>query len=154
MRSHGIHLKALYLDDVKIPISKKRLKIAVLRWHPGLPGANELTNQELSKHDWWWINMHRAAISGNISSAILKYSISSKLLVVPPDRLAPFYAKIVKHNGVKPNCYQIYWWHIPHDPLIIDSCYCIFSGLSDELRYFDQHLHKHCDTIFFKIPSV
>ena len=30
------------LDDVKIPINKTRLKIAVLKWHLGLPGANEL----------------------------------------------------------------------------------------------------------------
>ena len=28
--------------DVKIPINKTRLKIAVLQWHPGLPGASEL----------------------------------------------------------------------------------------------------------------
>ena len=27
---------------MKIPINKTRLKIAVLKWHPGLPGANEL----------------------------------------------------------------------------------------------------------------
>ena len=42
VRSHGIHLRALSLDDVKIPIDKTRLKIAVLKWHLGLPGANEL----------------------------------------------------------------------------------------------------------------
>ena len=42
VRCHGIHLRALSLDDVKIPINKTRLKIAVLKWHPGLPGANEL----------------------------------------------------------------------------------------------------------------
>ena len=43
VRSHGIHLRGLSLDDVKIPIDNTRLKIAVLKWHPGLPGANELT---------------------------------------------------------------------------------------------------------------
>ena len=43
VRCNGIHLRALSLDDVKIPINKIRLKIAVLKWHPGLPGANELT---------------------------------------------------------------------------------------------------------------
>ena len=31
-----------HLDDVKMPINKTRLKIAVLKWHLGLPGANEL----------------------------------------------------------------------------------------------------------------
>ena len=31
--------RALSLDDVKIPINKTRLKIAVLKWHLGLPGA-------------------------------------------------------------------------------------------------------------------
>ena len=48
VRSHGIHLRALSLDDVKIPIDKIRVKIAVLKWHPGLPGANELTKPEHS----------------------------------------------------------------------------------------------------------
>ena len=33
-----IHLRALLLDDVMIPINKTRLKIAVLKWHLGLPG--------------------------------------------------------------------------------------------------------------------
>ena len=47
LRSLGIHLRALSLDDVKIPVNKTRLKIAVLKWHPGLPGANEIKhNQE------------------------------------------------------------------------------------------------------------
>ena len=44
MRSHGIHLRGLSLDNVKVPINKTRLKIAVLKWHPGLPGTNELTS--------------------------------------------------------------------------------------------------------------
>ena len=44
MRWHSINLRALSLDNVKIPINKTRLKIAVLKWHPGLPGANELTS--------------------------------------------------------------------------------------------------------------
>ena len=41
---HGIYLRALSLDDVKIPINTTRLKIAVLKWHPGLPEANDLKN--------------------------------------------------------------------------------------------------------------
>ena len=48
MRSLGIHLRVLSLEDhedVKIPINKTRLKIAVLKWHPGLPGTNELKLQ-------------------------------------------------------------------------------------------------------------
>ena len=44
VRSHGIHLMALSLDDAKIPINKTRLKIAVLKWHLGLPGASQLTH--------------------------------------------------------------------------------------------------------------
>ena len=52
VRCHGIHLRALSLDDVKIPINKTRLKTAVLKWHPGLPGANELINTPLGlQHD-------------------------------------------------------------------------------------------------------
>ena len=43
VRSHGIHLRALSLVDVKIQINKTRLKIAVLKWHLGTPGTNELT---------------------------------------------------------------------------------------------------------------
>ena len=43
MRSLGVHLRALSLDNVKIPINKTRLKIAVLKRNLGLPGANELT---------------------------------------------------------------------------------------------------------------
>ena len=39
----GFNLLALSLDDVKIPVKKPRLKIAILKWHLGLPGANELT---------------------------------------------------------------------------------------------------------------
>ena len=45
MRSHGIHLQVLPFDDMKIPIDKARLKIAVLEWHLGLPGANELITE-------------------------------------------------------------------------------------------------------------
>ena len=44
MRSLGNHLRALSLYDVKMPINKTRLKIAILKWHLGLPGANELIN--------------------------------------------------------------------------------------------------------------
>ena len=50
VRSHGIHLRALSLDDVKIPINKARLKIAVLKWHLGLSEANELSCQWISRH--------------------------------------------------------------------------------------------------------
>ena len=42
MRSLGIHLRALYLDDPKILINETRLKTAVLKWHLDLPGASEL----------------------------------------------------------------------------------------------------------------
>ena len=45
MRSLGIHLRPLSLDDVKIPINKTGLKIAAFEWQLGLPGANKLT--------WW-----------------------------------------------------------------------------------------------------
>ena len=41
--SLGIHLRALSLNDVEIPIDKTRLKISVLKWHLGLPGSIELT---------------------------------------------------------------------------------------------------------------
>ena len=56
MRSLGIHLRALSLDDVKIPINKTRLKIAVLKWHLGLPGANELTHWPLGDLDAIFFN--------------------------------------------------------------------------------------------------
>ena len=48
MKSLGIHLRALSPDDVKISINKTRLKIAVLKWHLGLPGAIELSHAEHS----------------------------------------------------------------------------------------------------------
>ena len=38
LRSHGIHMSVLSLEDLKKPINKTRLKIADLKWHPGLPG--------------------------------------------------------------------------------------------------------------------
>ena len=41
-RSLGIHLRALSLDNVKIPVNKTRSKIAVLKWLLSLPGANGL----------------------------------------------------------------------------------------------------------------
>ena len=40
----------LSLEDVKIPINKTRLKIAVLKWQPGLPGSNELRNHKKVNH--------------------------------------------------------------------------------------------------------
>ena len=46
VRSLSIHLRALSLDDVKIPINKTRLKITFLKSHSDLPGANELTIQD------------------------------------------------------------------------------------------------------------
>ena len=47
MRFHGIHLGALSSEDLKKPINRTRLNIAVLKWHPGLLGANELTDWPL-----------------------------------------------------------------------------------------------------------
>ena len=35
----GIHLRAFSLGDLKIPISKTRLKIAFLKSHPDLPAV-------------------------------------------------------------------------------------------------------------------
>ena len=43
VRSCGIHQRALSWEDLKIPISKTRLKITVLESHSDLPVANELT---------------------------------------------------------------------------------------------------------------
>ena len=42
-----VHL-GVSLEDMKKPINKTRLKIAVLKWHPGLPGANELRRQGIT----------------------------------------------------------------------------------------------------------
>ena len=47
MMCHGINLRALSLNDVNIPINKTRLKIAGLKWHPSLPGDNELKSEYL-----------------------------------------------------------------------------------------------------------
>ena len=44
VRSNDIHLGTLSLEDLKKPVNKMRLKIEVLKWHPGLPGGNELIN--------------------------------------------------------------------------------------------------------------
>ena len=42
MRSCAIHQRALSWEDLKIPMSKTRLKITFLGSHSDLPGANEL----------------------------------------------------------------------------------------------------------------
>ena len=42
VRSCGIHRRALSCEDLKIPISKTRLKITLLESHSDIPGANEL----------------------------------------------------------------------------------------------------------------
>ena len=82
------HSRALPLDDVKIPINKTRLKIAVLKWHPGLPGANELmlksfriANKGLlvlySQHHgccWSGDGRSQGISSRGIDLGILKYS--------------------------------------------------------------------------------
>ena len=46
VRSRGIHGRALSWEDLKIPISKARLKIPCLESHPDLPGANELIQDD------------------------------------------------------------------------------------------------------------
>ena len=46
----------LSLDDVKIPIHKMKLKIAVLKWHLGLPGANELIDVDPKDFAIWVSN--------------------------------------------------------------------------------------------------
>ena len=43
VRYYGIYLRALSSEDLKISVSKSELKSAVLKWHPDLPGTNELT---------------------------------------------------------------------------------------------------------------
>ena len=43
VRSCGIHQRALSWEDLKMAISKTRLKIIFLEPHSDLPGANELT---------------------------------------------------------------------------------------------------------------
>ena len=52
--SHGIHFKTLSLDDVKILINKTRLKVAVLKRHPVLPGANELRYIDIKLSHFLW----------------------------------------------------------------------------------------------------
>ena len=54
VRSHGIHLGASSLEDLKKTIKETRLKIAVLKWHPGLPGANVLMPIVLLENSVWW----------------------------------------------------------------------------------------------------
>ena len=66
MRSLGIHLRALSIDDVKTTINKTRLKIAVLKWHLGLPGANEL---KCLLRDW---NQHLTIIQSLFRHATKK----------------------------------------------------------------------------------
>ena len=52
--------------QVKIPINKRRLKIAVLKWNLGPPGANELmqcfTDDVIQKS--WYQHMHSHSTSG------------------------------------------------------------------------------------------
>ena len=50
-KSHDIHLRALSQEDLKIPINKTRLEIALLKLNAHLPGANEL--REAWKENMW-----------------------------------------------------------------------------------------------------
>ena len=75
MRSHAIHLGALSLEDLilKKTINKTILKIAVLEWHPGLPGANELIQYNLTiilALHW----CHRRGITSNFTSQFMAQS--------------------------------------------------------------------------------
>ena len=55
VRCCGIHQRALSREDLKIPISKTRLKITFLESHLDLPGANEL-NLGIR---WIWYSIRR-----------------------------------------------------------------------------------------------
>ena len=61
MRSLGIHLTALSLNGVKIPINKTRLKIAVLKWHLGLK--------------YTFIVLAFATVVGNESNELIAYNL-------------------------------------------------------------------------------
>ena len=78
MRSLGIHLRALSLDEVKIPINKTRLKIAELKCHPGLPGPNELTKLALQLRHGWIDTSHCSSMPVYLNW-ILSYSMDEKL---------------------------------------------------------------------------
>ena len=57
------HLRALSLKVVKIPINKTRFKMAVLKCHIGLPGANELREKHVYPAMWaveWWLILWHA----------------------------------------------------------------------------------------------
>ena len=55
VRSCGIHRRALSLENLKIPVSKTRLKIAFLESHSDLPEASELI---LSVEKWFDYGPH------------------------------------------------------------------------------------------------
>ena len=77
VRCHGIHLRALSLDDVKIPINKTKLKIAVLTWHPGLPGANFSLHYDIPPPlpvpyidwTWFWLSLYLQMLCSKAISA-------------------------------------------------------------------------------------
>ena len=56
MRSFGIHRRALSWEDLKIPISKTRLKITFLGSHSDLPGANKLNKTFWPLSCWIYLN--------------------------------------------------------------------------------------------------
>ena len=43
VKPHGFHLRALSWEDLKVSISKTRLKFAFFKSHPDLPATNDLT---------------------------------------------------------------------------------------------------------------
>ena len=73
VRSWGIHSRALSCEDLKIPISKTRLKITFLELHSDLPGANEFKHAKYIFEPGRMINLSMLSISEhaeNIQSQI------------------------------------------------------------------------------------
>ena len=97
VRSLGIHLRALSLEDVKIPINKTRLKIAVLNWHPGLPGANELNRAQ----QWQRKNVGKILKSGEVAPFSCPYGRAMGFLMW---ELTPYFKY---NNAIVQNCDHI-----------------------------------------------
>ena len=74
IRSCGIHRRALWWEDLKIPISKTRLKITFLEPHSDLPGAND--NASCYDNDTLSKRLHASILDRYVF--ILSYSIVSK----------------------------------------------------------------------------
>ena len=87
--------QGIILRWCKIPINKTRLKIAVLKWHPGLPGADELRWYASHMPIWYaeqkYVYRERGCFNKKMSSYQYRKSHCGDKTILQPSYL---------HNGI------------------------------------------------------